>query len=61
MLEVETNHQIILLYYREGLSQRKIAKKLNIHRLTVKARLEEYELFRASPLSAQDKPSSLLN
>jgi transposase len=61
MLEVETNHQIILLYYREGLSQRKIAKQLNIHRDTVKARIEQYERFKAAPLSDRDKPSSLLN
>lgn len=61
MLEVETNHKIILLYYREGLSQRKIAKQLNIHRLTVRHRLAEYEQFKSSPLSDQDKPSSLLN
>jgi hypothetical protein len=61
MLEVETNHQIILLYYREGLSQRKIAKQLKIHRDTVKTRIEQYEQFKAAPLSDQDKPASLLN
>jgi predicted DNA-binding protein YlxM (UPF0122 family) len=61
MLEVETNHQIILLFYREGLSIRKIAKKLKIHRDTVKARITQYEQFKASPLSDQDKPGSLLN
>jgi len=61
MLEVETNHQIILLYYREGLSQRKIAKQLHIHRDTVRERIAQYELFKLSPLSDQDKPASLLN
>lgn len=61
MLEVETNHQIILLYFREGLSIRKIAKQLNIHRDTVKARIVQYEQFKASPISDQDKPGSLLN
>ena len=61
MLEVETNHQIILLFYREGLSVRKIARKLKIHRDTVKARIDQYEQFKASPLSDQDKPGSLLN
>lgn len=61
MLEVETNHQIILLYFREGLSIRKIAKRLNIHRDTVKARIGQYEQFKASPISDQDKPGSLLN
>ena len=61
MLEVETNHQIVLLFYREGLSLRKIAKKLKIHRRTVKARIDQYEQFKASPISDQDKPKSLLN
>ena len=61
MLEVETNHQIILLFYREGLSIRKIAKKLKIHRDTVKSRIDQYEKFKASPISDQDKPQSLLN
>lgn len=61
MLEVEINHQIILLFYREGLSLRKIAKKLNIHRDTVKARIDQYEEFKASPISDQDNPKSLLN
>lgn len=61
MLEVETNHQIILMFYREGLSLRKIAKKLKIHRDTVKARIDQYEAFKASPVADQDKPQSLAN
>ena len=61
MLQVETNHQIILLHFREGLSIRKIARKLKIHRDTVKARIDQYEQFKASPISDQDKPQSLLN
>ena len=61
MLEVETNHQIILLFYREGLSLRQIAKKLKVHRRTVKARIDQYEQFKASPIGDQDKPKSLLN
>lgn len=61
MLKVETNHQIILLFYREGLTLRQIAKKLKIHRDTFTARIAEYERFKASPLSDQDKPRSLLN
>ena len=61
MLKVDTNHQIILLFYREGLSIRKISKKLKVHRRTVKARLDQYEQFKASPLSDQEKPLSLLN
>ena len=36
MLVVETNHQIILLYFREGLSMRKIVKQFNICRASVK-------------------------
>ncbi len=61
MLEVETNHQIILLYFREGLSLRKIAKKLRIHRDTVKRHITQYQQFKGSPASDQDNPKSLLN
>jgi transposase/transposase-like protein len=61
MLQVETNHRIILLFFREGHSIREIAKKLKIHRNTVTARIDQYEQFKASPLSDQDKPRSLLN
>ena len=61
MLQVETNHQIILLYFREGLSIRKIAKKLKINFRTVAGRIKEYEEFKASPISDQEKPQSLLN
>lgn len=61
MLEVETNHQVILLFFREGLSIRKIARKLKINRRTVATRIKEYEAFKSSPLSDQDKPGSLLN
>ena len=48
MLKVETNHQVILLFYREGLSFRQIAKKLKIHRDTVKTRIDEYVQFSAN-------------
>ena len=61
MLEVETNHQIILLYFREGQSIRKIAKTLKINRRTVAARIREYTQFKTSPTSDVDKPQSLLN
>jgi len=61
MLEVETNHQIILLYFREGYSLRKIAKQLKIHRDTVKRHIAQYEQFKSAPSSDQDNPKSLLN
>lgn len=61
MLEVETNHKIILLFFNECLSIRKIAKKLKINARTVSSRIREYEQFKASPISDQDKPGSLLN
>jgi transposase len=60
MLEVETNHQIILLYYREGLSIRNIAKQLKVHRKTVKARIEQYERFKSAPAVEKDDPSTSL-
>ena len=56
-----TNNQIILLFFREGMSIRKIAKKLKINARTVAARVKEYEEFKASPISDQDNPKSLLN
>lgn len=58
MLDVETNHQIILLYFREGLSLRKIANQLKISRKTVKARITEYERFKSKPVSDQLSPGS---
>ena len=61
MLDVPTNHQIILLFFREGQSIRQIAKKLKINRRTIAARIKEYEQFKASPISDQDNPKSLLN
>lgn len=61
MLPVETNHQIILLYYREGLSQRQISKQLHIHRHTVRSRIAEYDRIKSSPLSDQEAPGSLLS
>jgi transposase len=61
MLEAETNHQIILLYLREGLSQRKIAKKLKMDRRTVKEILIQYEQFKNADLIDQDKPLRICN
>ncbi len=61
MLEVEANHQIILLYFREGYSLRKIAKQLKVHRDTVKRHIAQYEQFKLAPASDQDNPKSLLN
>ena len=58
MLEVETNHQIILLYYREGLSIRKIAKQLEVHRKTVKARIAQHEQYKSAPAIEQNDPGS---
>jgi hypothetical protein len=57
MLDVETNHQIILLYFKEGLSQRKIARHLKISRKTVKARVVEYERFKSQ--SASGDPDAI--
>lgn len=46
MLDVERTHQIILMHFVEGLSERKIAEKLKIHRNTVSSRIEEYKEFK---------------
>jgi transposase len=58
MLDVEVNHQIILLYFREGLSLRKIAQQLRISRDTVKARVVAYERFKSQPVEDQLDPQS---
>lgn len=58
MLEVETNHQIILLYYREGLSVRKIARQLKLHRNTVKDRIEQHVRFKTAPAADRDDPGT---
>jgi transposase len=57
MLQLETSHQIILLYYREGLSIRSIAKQLNIHRKTVKARIDQHEQYKSAPVSEKEDPN----
>ena len=56
MLQLETNHQIILLYYREGLSIRKIASRLNIHRKTVKDRIDQHERYKTAPVAEKEDP-----
>jgi len=61
MLDAVTNHQIVLLFFREGQSIRKIAEKLKISRQTVAAKIKEYEQFKALPISNQDHPNSLFN
>lgn len=58
MLDVETNHEIILLYFREGLSLRAISRQLKISRDTVKARIVAYERFKSQPVESQIDPQS---
>lgn len=40
---MRTKQEIIIQYYREGKSQRKISRDLGIHRKTVKSYIDEYE------------------
>ena len=60
MLQMETKHRIILLYYREGLSIRKIARPLNIHRNIVKARIEVHKRFKSCSKSELSDPVSAM-
>jgi len=60
MLQMETNHRIIIFYYREGLSSRKIAREFNIHRNTVKARIEEHERFKSCSKSEISDPGTTM-
>lgn len=61
MLSVDINHEILILHFREGLSIRKIAKQLKLHRDTVKDRIEKYKRFKEFPANSQTHPNSLLN
>lgn len=56
MLDVDITHQIILMHFVEGLSVRKIAQKLKIHRKTVTSRIEQYNHFKNGP-GAEKSPS----
>lgn len=46
MLDVDKTQQILLMHFAEGLSARKIAKKLGIHRKTVTSRIGQYNQFK---------------
>lgn len=56
MLQLETNHQIILLNYRQDLPIRKIASRLNIHRKTVKDRIDQHERYKTAPVAEKEDP-----
>lgn len=43
MISMRTKQEIIIRYFREGLSKRKIAEQLGIHRKTVNRYIELYE------------------
>jgi len=43
MLKMNTKQEIILRYYRDGHSQRRISREIGICRKTVKKYLVEYE------------------
>ena len=47
MISMGTKQEIIIKYYREGKSKRKIAEELQIHRRTVKRYIDLYERARA--------------
>lgn len=61
MLSVDTNHEILILHFREGFSIRKIAKQLKLHRDTVRDRISKYEQFKSLPANNQAHPLSVLN
>ncbi len=42
MISMSTKQEIILKYFREGVSIRRISKELGIHRKTVRRYIEEY-------------------
>ncbi len=58
MLEVDINHRIILMYFREHLSLRQISKQLHINRKTVTLRIKEYKEFQTSSKKGSASVSS---
>lgn len=50
MLDVDVNHRIILMYFREHLSLRQISKQLNICRKTITLRVNQYKEFQAGSI-----------
>lgn len=61
MLKMSTKQEIILRYYREGQSQRKISRDLQICRKTVKKYLEDYEKQRNKEPPKEGELSALNN
>ncbi len=45
-----------MLSYREGLPFRKIASRLNIHRKTVKDRIDQHEHYKTAPVAEKEDP-----
>lgn len=60
MLDVELNHQIIRLHFVEGLSIRKIAQQLQVHRKTVRSRIDQYNQFKSATETNKDDSSAQL-
>lgn len=55
MITMSTKQQIILRYFREGQSQRQIARELHISRLTVRKYIAAYSQSQASIRGSQGK------
>ena len=50
---MQQKQDIIIQYYREGMSQRQIAQKTGLHRRTVKKYIASYQIARENLLKAE--------
>lgn len=59
MIEVDISHKILLLYFKEGLSRREIARRLKVNRKTVSSRIEQYQHFQNTPTGTDGQVQAL--
>lgn len=60
MIEVDISQKILLLFFKEGLSRREIARRLKVNRKTVSRRIEQYQSMLKTPASKDSKAAQAL-
>lgn len=60
MIEVDISQQILLLFFKEGLSRREISRRLKINRKTVSRRIEQYQSMLKTPAPKDTKAAQAL-
>src|SRR5699024_7621460 len=51
MIDVDTSQKILLLFFKEGLSRREIARRLKINSKTVSSRIKQYQAMLKTPVA----------